>query len=152
MFWFTEIGPSLSNSSEIADQVCSLKIICSINLKYWDEKEGGGSFGFHCQWLRWWQTSGRMPWCTRRWDTHHHLFSSDLHQNWNKVFLKIVILVPFQCLHHHSHYYQPNHRHHGDHVRELYQLLRSPHIQQIMKTHDRIAQKEWVPTALFYFT
>jgi len=30
-------------------------------------------------------------------------------------------------------------------VRELYQLLRSPHIQQIMKTHDRIAQKEFVP-------
>ena len=30
-------------------------------------------------------------------------------------------------------------------VRELYQLLRSPHIQHIMKTHDRIAQKEFVP-------
>merc|ERR1719400_1086621 len=30
-------------------------------------------------------------------------------------------------------------------VRELYQLLRSPHIQHLMKTHDRIAQKEFVP-------
>jgi len=30
-------------------------------------------------------------------------------------------------------------------VRELYQLLRSPHIHHIMATHDSIAQKEFVP-------
>lgn len=30
-------------------------------------------------------------------------------------------------------------------VKELYQLLRSPHVQQIMQTHDSIAQKEFVP-------
>merc|ERR1719412_2593387 len=30
-------------------------------------------------------------------------------------------------------------------VRELYQLLRSSHLQHLMKTHDRIAQKEFVP-------